>query len=223
MASTAQQVNIANMALALFGSTPIQSFGDATPAGRAVALLYPMVMAGLLAEYPWSFCRQTVQLAQLNLAELLDGMDIAGWQYAFQLPGEMLGPPIKVSSNIRQPDAPLTTFELQGSTLFCNQPEIWVLGQFYVDESQWPASFLPAAVAVLSAEICMTITGNASIRAQLQADAWGAPQEGRNGGKLRAAKFADARGQPSRFLARNPLIDVRMGEIAVILTGAVFP
>jgi len=219
----ATDVDIANMALASFGSAPIQSFDDSTPAGAAVALLYPLVMNGLLAEYPWNFCRQTVQLQQLAVADLTDGMNVAGWANAFELPGNMLGPPIKVSANNRYPDAPELRYEIEATTLYTNQAAVWVLGQFYVDESAWPPYFLPAAVACLAAEIVMPITGNASIRQQLQADAWGSPAEQRMGGKLGAARRVDARGQPSRILAHNPLIDVRVSTIEVIPTGSTFP
>lgn len=218
-----EQVQIANMALSLFGSAPIQTFDDATPAGRAVALLYPMIMRGLLAEYPWIFCRQTVSLAQLNVADLADGMNAAGWKNAFQLPGNLLANPIKISANNRYPDGPETRYEIQGTTVFTDQAALWALGQFYVDEAAWPAYFLPAAVAVLAAELVMPITGNSGMRAALQADAWGSPSEGRRGGKLGSARLADARSQPSRMLAHNPLIDARLASISIAPTGATFP
>jgi hypothetical protein len=215
----ASQVDIANMALAKFGSAPIQSFDDATPAGRAVALLYPLVMNSLMGEYPWSFCKQTVALAQLNVADLADGMNIAGWLNAFALPGAMLANPSRLLANARYPDNPLTDYEIQGSTVFCNQIAVWAVGEFYLDEANWPPTFQKAAVDVFAAEIYPTITGNGGQLASLKADAWGAPQEQRQGGSLGMAKRADARNQPSRRLPNNPLIDVRQATISVIPSG----
>ena len=219
----ATQVQVANMALASFGSRPIQSFQDVTPAGTAVALLYPLVMNSLMGEYPWSFCKMTVALAQLNVADLSDGMNIAGWQNAFQLPGNMLANPIKILANNRYPDGPETRYEIQGSIVYSDQIALWALGQFYLDEASWPPTFLKAAVACLAAELYPLITGNGGQLDKLQAFAWGSPAEQRMGGCLGMAKRTDARNNPSRVLVHNPLIDVRVGTIEVIPTGASFP
>ena len=216
-------VQIANMALASFGSSPIQSMDDATPAGSNVALLYPLVMRGLIAEYPWTFSKLTVQLNQLAEPPLSDGLLTQGWQNAFALPENIIGQPSRMLANNRYPDGAETRFEIQGQVVYSNQIALWAVGQFYVDEAAWPDYFTPAAVACFAAEIYPFITGNGNLAATLAAKAWGAPQEQRTGGLLGSAKRTDARANPSRVIGHNPLIDVRTATIEVIPTGATFP
>ena len=216
-------ISIANAALASFGSTPIQSFDDSSPSGAAIAIYYPLVMTSLLGEYPWSFCKMTVPLQKLAVAGLSDGMNAAGWANAFALPGNMLANPEKISSSNRCPDAPDTRYEIQGTTVFSNAPALWALGQFQVDESAWPPTFVKAAVDCLAAEIYPMITGNGNQLGPLQVKAWGQPTENRMGGSLGMAKRTDARNNPSRVLGHSPLIDARGAMVSVIPTGALFP
>ena len=145
-------VAIANMALALFGGIPIQTMSDSTPSGTNVALLYPLVMRGLIAEYPWNFTKQTVPLNQLNVTELSDGLLPSGWQNAFALPGNLVGAPSKFLANNRYPDGAETRYEIQGTTVYTNQIALWCVGQYYVDESAWPDHFCMAAVKCFAAE-----------------------------------------------------------------------
>lgn len=204
-------VSIANLALASMGSTPIQSFDDATPAGSNCKMFYPLVMRGLFAEYPWAFARDTRPLNSLNMTELPDGALPSGWRYAYALPADMIGPPEKFLANRRLPDRPETHFEVQNQIVYSDQSALWVVAMFYVDEASWPDYFVTAAVACLTAEIYPFITGNGPRLPNLQQTAWGLPSDNRRGGKLGVAMRADARNNPSRILSRNPLIDVRGG------------
>ncbi len=222
-----QPVQIANMALALFGASPLQSFengaADATPSGSTVALLYPLVVNGLFAEYPWNFAKTTVPLAQLSETPLSDGMLPSGWQLAFQLPANFIGLPQRILANNRYPDGPETAFEIQGQTVYTNQLALWAIGTVFVDEAAWPDYFATAAVKCLAAELYPAISGNGARLPDLQAQAWGGPQEMRLGGALGNARRIDARANPSRVLTHNPLIDVRTATIEVIPTGATYP
>jgi len=218
------QVRIANMALAKFGAIPIQSFDEASPAGSAVSLLYSEVVRGIFAEYPWNFAKLTVPLQLGAATPLSDGMLPAGWQFAYQLPPNLIGMPSRIIANNRYPDGPELRFEIQGDVVYSNQPALWAIGVYYVDEASWPAHFVSAVVACLAAELCMAISGAANnVLPGLELKAWGRPEDGRMGGKLGQAKLIDSRAQPSRVLGRNPLIDVRTATIGVIPTGATFP
>lgn len=217
------QVALCNMALASFGGVPIQTMDESTPSGTAVSLIYPLVMRGLFAEYPWNFAQMTVTLGQLAATPLADGLLPSGWQYAYALPADLIGLPEKLSSNSRYPDGPETRFEIQGQTIFTNQVALWCKGTFYVDEMSWPDYFTSAAVACLAAEVYMAISGNGSILPALQQKAWGAPEQMRRGGLLGLAKLADSRAQPSRVNTQNPLIDVRTSSFYVVPSGQSLP
>lgn len=222
--STRTPLVVANLALMKLGSGPLQTFSASTPAGAAVATLYPHVVRGIFGEYPWNFAKQTVLLAQLAAPVLDDGLLPSGWQNAFQLPGEMIGPPSRILANNRWPDNPETRFELQGTTVYTNQLALWAIGTMYVDESAWPDHFAAAVVDSLAAELCPVVTGaNLQMIQRLELKAWGTPEQNRCGGSLGQAKLIDARNQPSRILAHNPLIDVRTASISVIPTGATYP
>jgi len=214
---------VANAALVKFGSAPIQTFDDSTPAGTAIALLYPIVMNGLFAEYPWRFALQTIGLNQLDLPALSDGMLEQGWQNAFQLPANIIGLPSRMLANNRYPDGPETRYEIQGQAVYTDQIALWAVCQVYVDEDEWPDYFAGAAIDCLAAEIYPMISGNGNMWPRLQQKAWGDPEDNRMGGTLGLAKRIDSRNNPSPVIAHNPLIDVRTGTIEVIPTGATFP
>ncbi len=213
------QVQIANLALASIGSSPLQSLQDAAPAGSAVALMYPYVVNGIFAEYPWAFARLTQPLEQVALPTLSDGNLLTGWAYAYAIPANLIGPPEKFLANARFPDDPLREFEVQAGVVYCNQTALWCTGVAAVDEASWPDYFTTAIVKCLAAELYPLITGNGSRLAELQTAAWGAPQENRCGGALGVARRRDAALNPSRVIARNPLIDVRTATVEVRPTG----
>lgn len=217
------KIRLANMALALFGGIPLQTFDASTPSGATACLLYDLTINGLFAEYPWNFARQTVALNQLNVTQLADGMLPSGWLNAFQLPANMIGLPLRILANNRYPDNPEKRFEIQGQTVFTDQVALWAVCILRVDELSWPDYFVTAAVKCLAAELYPTITGNGNRLADLQQEAWGTPQENRLGGALGNARRIDSRANPSRMLAANPLIDVRTATIGVVPSGATFP
>lgn len=201
-------VQIANMALASFGCAPIQSLTD--PSNGSVGLLYTPVMRGLLAEYPWSFTKQTVPLSAVDDPLLADGFTAEGWQWAYAMPADMLGLPVGYSSDGRKPDMPQKSVGIQGQTIFCNRNPLWCVGRFYVDEASWPDYFVMAAIKCFAAELIMPISGNSDQLARFQESAWGPPQTQRAGGALGAAKRADALNQPSKFFYENPLTAARL-------------
>ena len=216
-------VGIANIALAAFGSQPIQSFDDATPAGSAVKMIYDNTVDGIFGEYPWTFARQTLRLDKLAQSVLTDGNLPSGWTNAFALPETLIGPPLKILANARQPDGPLQAFEIQGSTVYTNQLALWAVGTVRVDENSWPAYFNNAIIAALAAELYPFITGNGPRIAELQRSAYGLPSDNRLGGLLGAARRRDASQNPSRVLSHNPLIDVRTSTTDIRASGPIYP
>src|SRR6185312_15087672 len=57
--------DIANQALIMLGSAPINSLNDSSNQGISVKTLYYAARDGLLREIPWNFARKQVALSQL--------------------------------------------------------------------------------------------------------------------------------------------------------------
>lgn len=203
-------VDIANKALMLFGSAPVQNFDDATRVGRVVKGRYYDVIDGLLSEYPWSFTKQTMALAALSEPLQPDARLVSGWRYVYQLPAEALAPPEAYIADPRFPQNRLKSFAVMGDSVYCDRDAVWAIVCVRVEPSAWPPYFTMAAIACLAAEFVMPISGNAGLRTSLQEEAWGTPEERRMGGKLGAAKASDARNSGPRSLVwRDPLTDAR--------------
>jgi hypothetical protein len=205
-------VDIANRALIGIGSAPIQNFDEATQAARTVKSIYNDTIGWLLAFYPWSFTKETIELSQIVAP--LDPEDNrmgAGWQYAYALPSDALGEPLAVFRFPRVPLVPHKDFAIEGFTLFTDYyTRLFATLQYAVDPNRWSAPFLKAAVACLAAELMIPMSGNSGMLEAVQAKAWGSPQENRRGGFLGDAIKFDARTQPSAILlVRDPLTDAR--------------
>ncbi|MGJ0393037.1 MAG: hypothetical protein ACR650_09805 [Methylocystis sp.] len=210
MAAPLTKIGLANRALARFGAGAIQSFDQSIAPGPAVALLYDTVVDGLLAEYPWSFTEQTVSLQPIVEAPRADGFLIEGWRNAYALPANLLALPERYQRAPVREYAPVTRFEVQNQTVYCDEDALWAVCRMRVDEAQWPPYFVRAAVACLAAELVMSISGNSGQRDALAAEAWGTPEQQRSGGFLGMAKTMDARGAGVRSLPRDPLTLARM-------------
>jgi hypothetical protein len=202
---------IANMALTTeLGEAPLQTFDDATHAGTAVKQTYARVINALLANYPWSFAKTLAPLTLLATTPQSDGRLINGWRYAYQLPADRLGAPLRAIVDPRCPDDPLKLYAIANDRLFADRAPLWVQYQARVDPSSWPAYFVDAAVACLAANLVMPISGNSGLLESKERKAWGTPEENGRGGALGAAIRSDARGNPSpSLLARDPLTSAR--------------
>jgi|GEM_PF-2152717 len=210
MSAPLNAIGIANRALALFGAGAIQSFDQTLPPGPAVALRYDDVIGGLLSEVPWSFTMETVPLAQVS-PDQTDGLtqNMEGWRYAHALPANLLELPSAYLDSRRMAEWPVRRFAVQSGVVYSDEPTLYAVCRVRADESVWPPYFVTAAVACLAAELIMAVSGDAGWRDRLQAEAWGTPEQGRQGGKLGQAKTIDARNRGTQVMRANPLIDAR--------------
>jgi hypothetical protein len=207
-----QPIDIANRALIGIGSAPIQNFDDATPTASVVKAIYDDTVAWLLAFYPWSFTKSTVQLVQVNIPpDAVDGRIGAGWRYAFEIDSTAMGPPLACFRYPRVPLTPMKDFAIENQLLYSMWQNLYATFQYAVDPEQWSGPFVKAAVAVLGAEFLIPMSGNSGMLDVIQAKAWGAPQENRRGGFLGDAIKFDSRQQPSTALLEtsDPLTDAR--------------
>ncbi len=202
------RVKLANRALASIGAGVLTTLDQAMPPGPAVALVYDTAIDGLLAEYPWTFTKQTVQLTP-SAQETPDasGFLMAGWRYAYVPPSDLLQPPEKYLTDPRLEGGFITRFAVQNNLVYCDAQSLYAVCRVRADEDVWPPYFVAAAVAVLAAEIAPAITGAAeALIGRLQANAWGTPDQQRCGGKLGAAKTIDAQNSGVESLALDQFV-----------------
>ena len=77
-------LSICSDALILLGASPISSFTEGTDAAQACDRLYPDLRDTMLSTYVWSWTLKKSQIARLSTDPINE------WEYAYQLPGDML-------------------------------------------------------------------------------------------------------------------------------------
>ena len=193
---------LCNRACARVGLDPFQTLDDDLPGGQSAGLVYAGLIDFLLGLYPWSWARTTRRLSRLTNVHAF-----AGFSYVFQLPGDRLNPPEKITTSPADPDAVVTNFVLEDDRLHANEPDLYARIAYAVPPSRWSSSFVEAATLALGAELIMAIAANEKKRDALRKDVYGSAQEQMRGGLIGVAIQADAYGSPSRRLRteRNPL------------------
>jgi hypothetical protein len=140
----------------------------------------------------------------------VSGYPPTGWRFGYALPPQRFDV-VKFLTSPNFADAPVTRYEVQGDTLWCDDPVVWAVARFPVDVPAWPAYFAIAAEWCLAAELIMPISGNAGLLENMQARAWGTPEQDRSGGYLGIAKRRDAIAGGVKVLPPDPLSLARIG------------
>ncbi|MBV1707418.1 MAG: hypothetical protein KGQ37_09455 [Hyphomicrobiales bacterium] len=211
---SANDVDVANEALAKFGAGDIATFDDATALARAVKRVYWRVVLAIMSSYSWSFLRTNLQLVQLADPVMADNYLAPGWRYAYALPpygpGGILAAPFAYLATPNRQNEEVHDFELQNGVVYCNETTLYADCLQAADPSQWPPYFRRAIVDCLAYELIMPVSGNSGLRDDLKAEAVGTPDEGGMGGSLGQARTADSRNDSSDTLGwASPLIDAR--------------
>lgn len=195
------RIVLINRALLRIGAIPIQS--DIIPGSEQHVAVYDGVVERLAAD-PWTFLKTTRRLVQLATAPL------RGWLYAYQLPPEMLGGPRAVYAD-QATDQPLTTFDIEGDQLLCNQPQVWLVFTRFDAVARWPGDFRELVTLALMAEYALSVREDRALHDRLYAKAFGTPAQNGRGGLYAAALENDSQGVPATTVGggANPLIDVR--------------
>lgn len=199
-------LSIINEALAKIGQGPITALDEESKRARSVSLIYGTTIGAVFAAERWRFARRTVSLTRLDLTPE------TGYRFAFALPGDRVGPPLKVLTNPRDPDRPLRRFVVEGAELHADHEPLWATFVRRIDPEDWPATFRLAAVTALAADLCIPETHDTTLAASLRQEAWGTPSENRRGGLVGAAMAQDIASDPgpAPLLASDDLTDARL-------------
>lgn len=143
------KVSIANYALALIGSEPIQDFESSVKNAKLIRSMYDIKRRALLRDHPWSFARKRIKIAPS--AEKPD----FGYSNKFALPRDF----------IRLLDPNQFYFTIEGAYILVNAEELQLSYIYDCDnEAVWDDSFSLCMSYALAADLCKPITGSDSSR-----------------------------------------------------------
>jgi len=197
-------IEICSNALIRLGASPIQSFNDTSDTAVACKNIYPVKSNYILSSFPWRFTMKFKQLSRLSEKPEMQ------WSYKYNMPSDKVQagfPAVYVSSDIGA--SPINEYAIIGNFLMSDSPEIYVQYQYRPDETLWPHYFTELMIQVMSCELSMNITDNATLRQSLSYETYGVPSEGGMGGLFGRAMNLDSKDSPTQTLQDNSLLLAR--------------
>jgi len=204
MATGDTDISICSDALILLGAEPITSFTDGSDSAQACSRLYPDLRDTMISSYVWSWSLKKTQIARLSTPPVNE------WQYAYQLPGDMLSGVLAVFETAGTAERSRRYgWEIYGDQLYTNMQTIYIDYQQSVSEFKMPVYFVRLLRTAMAAELAIVITDQASKSDYFRNQAFGNPGENGRGGLMREAMNIDARGQSTQIVEDYSLIEVR--------------
>ena len=169
------KVKIVNWALVELGLAPKFSIDDQTSLGGFVDMFWPRALARSFGLHDWTFCRRTSLLTRRA------GTPNNGWTHGFDLPGDILGPPLKLTFDAAC-EMPLRDFTIEGTVVFANSETVYARCKVQLAPEAWPQQFADAFATLLASYLAIPLTQDTDLKAEKLADAIGTRSEGGAGG-----------------------------------------
>lgn len=183
----ASKIDIISNALLLIGHGSISSLDADQGAGATVgAALYDTTLEYILSTTYWRFSVKQQSLNRLSAAP------IKNWQYAFQLPTDLI---------TLHRVTPRSNYQIFEDKLYSNDTELIADYTYTVDATALPPYFVQAFQYKLAADFAISIT-NDTQKNQLY--------ELKYDREVRLAMAADAKNHPPEVLQDSPFTDVRL-------------
>lgn len=197
-------LSICSDALILLGASPISSFTEGSDAAQACDRLYPDLRDTMLSTYVWSWTLKKSQISRLSTNPINE------WEYAYQLPGDMLSGVLAVfETNGTNERSKRYGWEVYGDQLYTNMETAFIDYQASISETKMPNYFVRLLRTALASELAIVVTDQATKADYFKAQAFGSPNENGRGGLMREAMNIDARGQSTQIVEDYSLIEVR--------------
>ncbi|MGV0912434.1 hypothetical protein [Martelella sp. FOR1707] len=187
---TIDKATIINWALVDIGAGPVFSVDDGSDLSEQCENSWQRCVDEVFGMHDWSFARKTYR--NVRHAETPEN----GWHYGFDLPGNRIGPPLKVMDQAGSSPRPLREYALEEGMLFCNQSETWSLCKVAVAPDAWEPPFRAAFVIALAGYLAIPIWFDEDLRDAKLAEAFGSPSQQGGGGKLGRLMAQDRAGAP---------------------------
>lgn len=197
-------LSICSDALILLGASPISSFTEGSDAAQACDRLYPDLRDTMLSTYVWSWTLKKSQIARLSTDPINE------WEYAYQLPGDMLSGVLAVfETSGTNERSRRYGWEVYGDQLYTNMETAFIDYQATISETKMPNYFVRLLRTALAGELAIVVTDQAAKADYFRTQAFGSPGENGRGGLMREAMNIDARGQSTQIVEDYSLIEVR--------------
>lgn len=179
------KIGLISKALVLLGETPLNSLSDNRYGATVGANMFELIYENELQSNRWRFACAKKSLSRLVAVPLNE------WEYAFQLPTDMLLP-IGVF--------PYAPYEIYATHLYTDETAIDLEYMFKPDVTAVPAYFSTLMVYALARDMAKPIT---------ESDAAVSVFQNKYVMQRDRALFADAQGRPNSAITYSPFTDNR--------------
>ncbi|MDZ7822582.1 MAG: hypothetical protein U5K75_00085 [Ahrensia sp.] len=97
----------------------------------------------------------------------VEGEPNNGYQYGFIMPGNRIGPPLKVLQCAGSNPVILREFMLENGYLFANVSDVWAQFKTVIDCKLWDAGFVTAFVYALASSLAVPLQQDEKLRDDL--------------------------------------------------------
>lgn len=199
------RLDVVNQALSLMVAEPLASLDQESPVAEAASRAFERVADAALARHRWRFALRREALVLLGAP----GQPAPpGLPWGFAWPAWALND----AELVGNPDGTRVKWTREGQIVWCESARVDVLAIQRVEPDVWPVLFVQFVAHALAADLADTVAMNAELAAELRMKAFGRNGIDGEGGLLRTAREADARGEPSRrLLVHSSLLAARGG------------
>jgi len=167
---------IVNQALVAIGAGVVFSIDDDSDLSAQIHAVWDHLIDFTFGMHDWTFCRKTFKLNRHADAPE------SGWRYAFDLPGNKIGDPLKIMSRAGQSPEPLRNYDLEGQEVHCEEEDVWARCRVLVDPDVWDPAFRAAFVRALEGDLCIPVFQDGAMRDSKLVEAFGTPSKEMTGG-----------------------------------------
>ena len=199
MAIAATKDTVFNRALVFLTQDRITSSTDEKHTARLLSAIYDETVDYMLEQHPWSFAKDTTELADAGATS-----DADGWTYKYALPVDFLN---LVTINNTDPEDRLDQYyEIMGQELFCEESQVFLK---YIRREdivgRWTAKFMNAVAYALARDASATLAEGAARFEELNVKAEQALAEAKaSDGKRQNRAPMSRRNTPTARARRQP-------------------
>jgi hypothetical protein len=162
------KTSVCNMSLARFGAIRINDFDDASEAGTSIIycrLFFYQTAKALMRSHWWRFARHRVQLSQdPNTPDFQ-------WNYAYHLPSDFLRHILIYDGSDMPQGRTYVSYELEGQRLLIDESEVYMKYIRWIEDvGAWDPLFIEVMVLQLAQKLCIPLTQDAKIKADIDDD-----------------------------------------------------
>jgi hypothetical protein len=197
-------IDIFNRALNKVGSDAIASFNEGGDKANTGSRQYNDTLNLLLSMCDWRFATKKRQLSRLLAAPL------TYWQYAYQLPTDMIAGPDAVFNSAQVGARPMATgYEIFERTLMTNEEYIYIDYRYRPSEANFPVWFESLLVMALAGAAAMGVTTNEEIAREWNERAFGTPDKNMRGGMFATCAQINRQGAGPKIISSDELINAQ--------------